>query len=312
VSGSGCEEFIIKVPRKSLFKAIRNEGGLVDRKWESLSSVVTISRQGGLSMEGTPDGWDSSAVKDIVELLGTLSGGRVLDVATGDGDFINLLMETLDDFDEFIGIDINEEDMESGREQFDGKPVELIEMNAEALEFEDMSFDLVSIAHSLHHLERIDAVLGEMKRVLKPDGMFVIQEMFCGGGQTEPQISDIMKHHWEERIDGLFGAFARETFKRGEIEETAGGLNLHDVLMFVSDHPVNCPFCEKRATCLDPMEESGIIETLEEIDESLGRLVDCDDPTARSQFEKEGEALKRRVKGHGIYPASTIFIIGRK
>ena len=39
------------------------------------------------------------------QILGTISGGKVLDVATGSGGFIHLLIEGLRDFDEIIGID---------------------------------------------------------------------------------------------------------------------------------------------------------------------------------------------------------------
>jgi SAM-dependent methyltransferase len=266
----------------------------------------------GPCVEEEPIWLDFPELREIIETLGHIPGGRVLDIATGDGDYINLLMETLDDYDSFIGIDINVEDLETGRERFEGKPVELIEMDAETLAFEDASFDTVSIAHSLHHLVRVDAVLAEMRRVLKPGGWFIIQEMFCDGDQTKAQMNDIKKHHWEEGIDLLLGTYNRETFKRGEIEAMARRLDLHGVIALDSVYPVNCPFCDTWAQCLDPMEPTGIAETLEDIDETLEKMNDVHDETVRSRLTDEGETLKERVKENGIYPASTLFVIGRK
>jgi len=106
----------------------------------------------------------SGAVKMRLR-LGLISGGKVLDVATGPGDYIDTMMKALRDFDCFVGIDISEKALESARKRFGGRPVKLVNMNAELLEFDDDSFDTVCMAYSLHHLERIDKVLAEMCRV---------------------------------------------------------------------------------------------------------------------------------------------------
>jgi methylase of polypeptide subunit release factors len=54
----------------------------------------------------------SGAVK-ILSKLGSISGGKVLDVATGSGDFVDTLMKALKDYDCFVGIDISAKDLES-------------------------------------------------------------------------------------------------------------------------------------------------------------------------------------------------------
>ena len=123
-------------------------------------------------MENLPEGLASSNAGKIAQKLGTVSAGRVLDVATGRGGFIDTLMKTLKAYDSFVGIDYcpsneSKKDMESAKKRFEGKPVQFLQMNAENLEFEDESFDTVSISHSLHHLANIDRVMTEMKRVLK-------------------------------------------------------------------------------------------------------------------------------------------------
>jgi len=78
-----------------------------------------------------------------------------------------------------IGIDISEESVRASAEraarEFPSVPVEYRAMNAEALEFEDDSFDLVCGNGIIHHLlpERAWA---EISRVLRPDGVAVFSE----------------------------------------------------------------------------------------------------------------------------------------
>lgn len=51
---------------------------------------------------------------------------------------------------------------------------------AEALPFEDNSFDAVFMGESLHHFEDIDAALGEVVRVLKDGGRLFIYDFDLG------------------------------------------------------------------------------------------------------------------------------------
>ena len=152
-----------------------------------------------METEDLPKGLASSNAGKIANRLGSIYGGRVLDVATAGGGFIDTLMKTLKDYDSFVGIDYcasasSKKQMESARRRFEGKPVRFLEMNAENLQFEDESFDTVCISHSLHHLDKMSRVLTEMKRVLKNGGNFILQECYCDGNQTEAQKADELEH----------------------------------------------------------------------------------------------------------------------
>jgi ubiquinone/menaquinone biosynthesis C-methylase UbiE len=84
---------------------------------------------------------------DIFEnILGNISGGFVLDVATLEGRFVQILMENLKDYHEIVGIDINEPAIENAREALGQGNIRFLMMNAECLEFEDESFDTVCIS----------------------------------------------------------------------------------------------------------------------------------------------------------------------
>jgi len=203
-------------------------------------------------LENLPKRLAASGAVEMRTKLGSISGGRVLDIAIGSGDFINVLMKTLKNYDSFVGIDISKKDLESAKKRFKDQPVELLEMNAESLEFNDNCFDTVSMAYSLHHLNRVDKVLAEMQRVLKPGGNLIIQEEFSDGNQTEAQKTNLLQHTWDAEIDTLLGKTHRATFTKHKIKELVRNLQLEQVEILESTHPVKCLSCEKRHKCDNP------------------------------------------------------------
>lgn len=263
-------------------------------------------------MENLPRGLAASGAVEIRAKLGSVSGGKVLDVATGTGDFIQTLMKLLKDFDCFVGIDVQQKDLESAKKRLKGKSVKLKRMNAESLKFDDNSFDTVSMAYSLHHLDRVDKVLAEMHRVLKPGGSLIIQEEFCDGKQTEAQKTNMLQHAWDAEIDSLLGTTHKATFTKHRIKESVGSLPLEAVEIFESTHPVECVFCEKRFNCENPKNREEITRSINEIDENLRRLDEIVDQKARIRLQKIGEELKERNRQFGNAHPSTLLVIGRK
>lgn len=174
-----------------------------------------------IQMENLPGELAKSGAIRIAGQLRSISGGKVLDVATGKGDFIDTLRKALKNYRAFVGIDNSQKEVEAAKKRFDGQPVEIMKMNAEALKFQSDSFDTVCLSYSLHHLSRIDKMLAEMKRVLKPGGYFIIQEEFSDGEQTEAQKTDILQHHWDAEIDTLLGISHNKTFTRQKIRTSS-------------------------------------------------------------------------------------------
>ena len=263
-------------------------------------------------MKNLPERLAASGAVEMRAKLGSISGGNVLDVATGDGDFINVLRKTLKDYGSFAGIDISKKDLESAKNRFKDQPVELLEMNAESLDFDDNSFDTVSMAYSLHHLNRTDKVLTEMQRVLKPGGNLIIQEEFRDGNQIEAQKTNILQHAWEAEIDTLLGKTHRETFTKHEIEEIVSHMQLEQAEIFESTRPVKCLSCERRYKCEDPKDEGNIQGQIKEIDDNLKRLQDIADPKTRKNLQKKGEELKERNREFGNATPSTLLAVGKK
>ena len=252
---------------------------------------------------------DSSGARIIANRLKSISGGKVLDVATGDGDFIRILMKTLKDYDSFVGIDTSEKELEAAKKEFKNESTEFIQMNAEKIEFEKSGFDTVSIANSLHHLTNIDLVLSGMKRVLKSGGNFIVQEMFCDGEQIDAQKTDTLSHSFGAEIDSLLGNPHKKTFTKRRIKHIVKSLGLREVEIFESSRYVKCLFCDEWKKCEDPKNKDIVNSALREVDKDLERLKNH---KAHGIFQEKAEKIKEKIVKFGSAPASILFSIGRK
>jgi ubiquinone/menaquinone biosynthesis C-methylase UbiE len=267
-------------------------------------------------LDNLPTNLANSGALDIQKHLESISGGKILDIATEGGDFILTLINFLSDYDSFIGIDILKKKWDDKR--FTNYPVEFCEMNAELLEFEDSTFDTVCISHSLHHLSAIEKVSTEMKRVLKPNGNLILQEMFCDEPQSDAQKVDISQHHWGAKIDKLFEIPHRKTLTKQAIKEVVTNLHLAEEKIFESTHYVKCLKCDDKFECDDPKNEDIINFAIKEVDEDLHRLQKglgegvLENNTYVKALLLEGEKIKKRIRKYGSSPASQLFVIGKK
>ena len=268
-------------------------------------------------MEDLPKRLASSNAGKIAERLGVISAGKVLDVGTAGGGFIDTLIKTLKAYDSFVGIDYcpsneSKKDMESAGKRFEGRAVQFLQMNAENLGFEDESFDTVCISHSLHHLASIDRVMTEMKRVLKKGGNFVLQEVYCDGEQTEAQKADELEHAWSARIDSLLGITHNKTLTRQQIRDIANGLNLREMEILDSTHPIDCLFCERKYQCEDPRNQATFHQIVKGIADGIKKISNHPDLQTRMRLMEEGERVKEAIAKSGASPASYLFVIGKK
>lgn len=102
-------------------------------------------------------------------------GKSVLDVATGTG---SLAIELGKKAESVVGIDLSDKILAVARRKCNSNNVSFRQMDASQMDFEDDSFDVVTISLGLHDmpLEIRSAVLKESKRVLKPNGRLYILE----------------------------------------------------------------------------------------------------------------------------------------
>ena len=118
--------------------------------------------------------------RKAVEQLKALQPKRMLDIATGTGDFAILAAEMLHP-EQIIGADISEGMMEVGRQKVAEKNlsdvISFMKEDCLNLSFEDNSFDAVTAAFGIRNFQDLDKGLSEMCRVLRPGGMLSIVEL---------------------------------------------------------------------------------------------------------------------------------------
>lgn len=103
----------------------------------------------------------------------------VLDLACGTCDVTLLLLRRLRP-DKLVGGDLSSGMLAMGREKLSGErggdSVCLVECAAEALPFENDTFDLVTIAFGVRNFSCIEKAFSECRRVLRPGGHILILE----------------------------------------------------------------------------------------------------------------------------------------
>jgi SAM-dependent methyltransferase len=231
---------------------------------------------------------------DPKAVLGHLSGGRVLDVATGTGGFVQFLLDGLRDYAEIVGIDaVGERAAAFSAALGDRADVRFEQMDAHHLVFPDGSFDTVSISNSLHHVADPAPVLAEMLRVLRPGGHLVVNEMYRDG-QSETQTTHVLLHHWWAAVNRLRGEVHRETYSRDEIVEIVGGLGLSSLRLL---------------DLVDPDEDPHDPEAAADLEAAIDRYVALAD--GHPELQQRGEDLRARLRDVGVRGATQLVAIGR-
>ncbi len=230
-------------------------------------------------------------------VLGAISGGSVLDIATAEGGFVNVLIQNLKDYTEIIGIDVSEKFIQTARKTFEQPTIRFIVMDAERMDFESRRFDTVTIAISLHHMANIPQVLAEAVRVLKPGGRLVVGEMHREG-LAEPQLAGAAVHHWRAEIDTALGVPHNSTLTRRQIVALIEGLGLRDVT-----------FYDYTGLDEDPQAEAVIKGVKGYIDRAIQDAQGLPDYAA---FKQRGEALCQRLDDVGVQNSPVLIAVGQK
>lgn len=116
--------------------------------------------------------------KKAVRLIKPFAPKVMLDIATGTGDFAIECLKL--NPDKIIGIDISDGMLDVGRKKLKSKAlthkIELLHGDSEKINFENGSFDAITVAFGVRNFEHLEVGLSEMYRVLKPGGVAAILE----------------------------------------------------------------------------------------------------------------------------------------
>lgn len=233
----------------------------------------------------------------IERILSSLDGGKVLDIATYEGHFVEMLTQNLRSYIEIVGIDLNEKAIETARDRPGQDNVRFLVMDAEQLAFGDKYFDTVTISASLHHLADIQRVLAEMMRVLKPGGAFILVEMH-EDAPTEAAWTFVYLHQWVAEVDTALGFLHNKTLARKEFIHyvTALKLTRFDTYDF-NDNDAD----PKKNTRIEQLEN--LIEKTIHRTESANNF---------ANLKKRGEELRQRLHKTGAQREPILMIVGKK
>ncbi len=116
--------------------------------------------------------------KKAVKILRSVNPTRILDIATGTGDFAleSLVLKPT----QIVGLDISSGMLEHGRVKMKKKGVDHIitmqQGDSEDIPYEDNYFDGLTVGFGVRNFENLEKGLGEMLRVVRPGGKLIILE----------------------------------------------------------------------------------------------------------------------------------------
>lgn len=124
---------------------------------------------------GTDIRWRKKAIRKLLDI----HPGKVLDVATGTAD-VAIMASAILKPEKIVGIDISDGMLELGRQKVKKAGleniIELLNGDSEAINFDDNSFDAVTVSFGVRNFQDLRQGLSEIRRVLRPGGRLVVLE----------------------------------------------------------------------------------------------------------------------------------------
>ena len=219
---------------------------------------------------------------------------KVLDVGTGSGDFVKVLKSVFSGAT-IEGIDPNAESLAKAREIY--PDMTFSKMTAENLMFENDSFDVVSMSMALHHLPKVKKGLKELKRVVRPAGWVIINELFSDNLNPAQEVHKQF-HHFRSYIDRLTGVSHRETFRKDEILQIIKEAGISVQFYFEDNKEVNLIAQEGEL-------ELRINKMKEMLEKIKGR-------PEYDELKPQIEDFRKNALEHGFQPATRLIVVGKK
>lgn len=234
-------------------------------------------------------------MKNLKEQLSKFKGARILDIGTGRGSFIQMIMAVNNDYTEIIGIDNSDKVIEMAEKSFSDSRISFRKMDVDDMTFDKNTFDVVCLSNSMHHMSDINDCIDKMAEMLKDDGILIFNEMISDNKDDMQMTHTYMHHFWAE-IDRLSGVVHKETMTRQEILDV---FNYHPKVNVIRSWDVD--YDEQQE--LSKEEYDWLKNTL---DKSLERVKDHLD---FKDYEYRVQQLKKRLDDIGFKSATQVIVI---
>ncbi len=115
-----------------------------------------------------------SQLRRVIDACRLQPGLSVLDVGTGTGRLIPLILAEIGEKGEVTGLDPSAGMLQEATEKHDDPRVDLVQSTAEEIPLQDESYDRVICYAVYPHFSCEDTALRQLHRVLLPDGLLVV------------------------------------------------------------------------------------------------------------------------------------------
>lgn len=235
------------------------------------------------------------------KILGGIAPARILDIATGEGSFINITRLAVRSDHQLHAADLHFGMLLKANSLYHAENTHFVNMHASQLGYPGEVFELVTCGVSLHHFQDPLAALRELWRVVTPDGHLLISEMYSNR-QSASQMSEVYLHHWSADIDRLQGKVHNHTFTAEGITELLNQFTWHKIEVFDYARPI---------TDEDP--NLGSEEKIERVRSLVHERMKLAGTLANSHdLMKHGEFILDWIGTHGIERASILILLCQK
>lgn len=223
--------------------------------------------------------------------------GHLLDVATGEGDFLRFVLESVASFDSATGLEPNKESLAIAKNKLFPFKVDLVQGNIRKLPFEESYFDLVTVSNALHHFELPVKAVQSMMRVLVSGGRMLINETISSS-LTPAQEAFLEYHSLKADIDTAKGTYHRHYYTRDELFALLQEAHVEVEKIFISAN------------------EPDILNSREKIwqfSHKIDELVaSAGEVPQKNNFESRGWALSEKIKISGFQKPPQLTLIAYK
>lgn len=172
--------------------------------------------------------------------LNQQDGGDILDIACGGGNFTKRLTSNFKSYKSVTGLDIKPNLKDAFLENITGSNVTFV--NAPIADYlsQNNTYDTISVSNALHHLEGVQDILTQITKLLRPNGTFIINEMYSDN-LTPAQESQRDLHSFMADLHRLAGEYHRGPFSTEEIHAMIDQANLkiqHQFKITNEDAPI--------------------------------------------------------------------------
>lgn len=188
---------------------IRPYSGSNDKKVQIESMFDNIAHRYDFLNHLLSAGIDILWRKRAIQEISIINPKRIMDMATGTGDFAFEALKL--NPEKIVAVDLSQNMLDVGilKNQKRGTEsiVEFVKGDSEKLDFEDESFDAVTVGFGVRNFENLKLGLSELARVTRAGGMIAILEPSF---PTNPLVKFVFKLHFKYLMPVIGRIFSRD------------------------------------------------------------------------------------------------------